>query len=97
MPLHSLTIFEIQIYYQNENWFIGVYSKDILTKVKDGTQVTNINEFDNIHFENDARCAVSTKVTHFHSSLSVEHIQDIKRLFGNRNIIAKISRIQAFD
>lgn len=67
MPPHSLTIFEIQIYYQNENWFIGVYSKDILTKVKDGTQVTNINEFDDIHFENDATCAFSTKVTHFHS------------------------------
>lgn len=67
MPPHSLTIFEIQIYYQHENWFIGVYSKDILTKVKDGTQVTNINEFDDIHFENDATWAVSTKVTHFHS------------------------------
>ena len=67
MPPHSLTIFEIQIYYQNENWFIGVYSKDILTKVKDGTQVANINEFDDIHFENDATRAVSTKVTHFHS------------------------------
>ena len=30
MPLHSLTNFEIQMYYQNERRFNGVYSRDNL-------------------------------------------------------------------
>ena len=36
MPPHPLTNFEIQKYYQNEPTFIEVYSKNNLTKIKDG-------------------------------------------------------------
>ena len=34
---HPLTNFEIQKYYQNEPRFDGVYSRDNLPKIKDGT------------------------------------------------------------
>ena len=37
MPLHPLTNFEIQKYYQNESRFNGVYSRDNSSvKIKDG-------------------------------------------------------------
>ena len=37
MPSHPLTNFEIQKYYQNEPRFNGVYSRDNLSKIKDGS------------------------------------------------------------
>ena len=36
MPPHPLTNFETQKYYQNEPRFNGLYSRDILTEIKDG-------------------------------------------------------------
>ena len=36
MPPHHLTIFDIQKYYQNEARFNDIYSRDNLTKIKDG-------------------------------------------------------------
>ena len=45
MPSHPLKIFEIQKYYQKEPKFNGVYSKNYLSKIKDGTYVINLDEF----------------------------------------------------
>ena len=43
---HPSTNFEIQKYYQNEPRFNGVYSKNnLLEKIKDGTYVTNLDEY----------------------------------------------------
>ena len=39
-----LTNFEIQKYYQNETRFNGVYSRDNLSKIKDGAHVINLVE-----------------------------------------------------
>ena len=36
MPPHPLSNFEIQKYYENEPKFNGVYSKNNLSKIKDG-------------------------------------------------------------
>ena len=36
MPPHPLTNFEIQNFFQNELTFIGVYSRNNLTKIKVG-------------------------------------------------------------
>ena len=36
MPPHPLTNFEIQKYYQNKPKFNGVYSRNNLSKIKDG-------------------------------------------------------------
>ena len=36
MPPHPLSNFEIQKFYENEPKFNGVYSKNYLSKIKDG-------------------------------------------------------------
>ena len=36
MPPHPLINFEIEKYYQNEPRFNGIYSRDNLSKIKDG-------------------------------------------------------------
>ena len=44
--LHPLTNFEIQIYYQNEPRFNGVYSRvNLPDKIKDGAYVINFDEY----------------------------------------------------
>ena len=44
IPLHSLTSFEIQKYYQNVSRFNGVYSRDNLVKtIKDGAYVIKLD------------------------------------------------------
>ena len=48
MPRHPLTNFEIQKYYQNEPRFNGVYSRDNLSKIKDGAYVVNLDEYSSI-------------------------------------------------
>ena len=48
MPPHLLANFENQNYYQNEPKFNDVYSKNNLPKIKDGTNVINLDEFKSI-------------------------------------------------
>ena len=48
MPLHPLTNFEIQKYYQNKTKFNGVFSRNNLTKMNDGAYVINVDEFKSI-------------------------------------------------
>ena len=48
MPPHSLTNFEMQKYYQNEPKWNGVYSRNKLPKIKDGTYVINLDDFKSI-------------------------------------------------
>ena len=45
MPPHRLTNFEIQIYNQNEPKFNGVYSRNNLSKIKDGAFIINLDEY----------------------------------------------------
>ena len=45
---HPLTNFEIQKHYQNEPKFNGVYSRNNLSKMKDGTYAINLDEFKSI-------------------------------------------------
>ena len=97
MPLHPLTIFEIQKYYQNESRFNGVYSRDNLTEIRDEAYVINFDEYSDIgthwvplHVNND-------DVTYF-DSFGVEHIpKEIKTFINNKNIKTNIFRIQAYD
>ena len=44
MPPHPLTTFEIQTFYKNEPKFSGVYSRNHLSKIKDGAYVINLDE-----------------------------------------------------
>ena len=48
IPPHPLTNFEIQKHYENEPRFNGVYSKDNLSKIKDGAYVINLVEYSDI-------------------------------------------------
>ena len=48
MPLHPLTNFEIQKYYHSEPKFNGVYSRNNLPKIKDGTYVINLHEYGSV-------------------------------------------------
>ena len=48
MPPHPLTNFEIQKYYQNKPKFNGVCSKNNLPKIKDGTYVVYLDEYESI-------------------------------------------------
>ena len=47
---HSVTSFEVQKYYHNKPKFNGVYLRNLtnLLKIKDGTQVINLEEFKSI-------------------------------------------------
>ena len=48
MPLHPLTNFEVQKYYQNERKFNDVYSRNKLPKIMDGAYVINLDEYKSI-------------------------------------------------
>ena len=75
MPPHPLTNFEIQKYYQNEPRFNGVYSRDNLpNKIKDGTNIINLDEYSDIGTHLVALYALNNNATYF-GSFGVEHIQ----------------------
>ena len=98
MTPNPLTNFEIQAYYQNEPRFIGVYSRDNLPdKIKDGAYVVNLDEYSDIRTHWVSLDANNKAVTYF-DSFGIEHIQkEIKKFINNKNIIANIFRIQAYD
>ena len=99
----SLNYFEIQNYYQNEPKLNGVYSRNNLLKIKDGVYVINLDEYKSIGMHWIALCvngdnrSTSDNATYF-DSFVVEHIlKEISKFIGNRYIITKFFRIQAFD
>ena len=75
MPRHPLTNFEIQKYYQNEPRFNGVYSRDNLIEIKDGTHVINLDEYSDIGTHWVLLCVNNNDVTCF-DSFGVEHIPE---------------------
>ena len=98
MTPHPLTNFEIQVYYQNEPRFIGVYSSNNLPdKVKYGAYVVNLDEYSDIGTHWIALYVNNKTVTYF-DSFGIEHIsKEVKKFINNKNIIANIFRIQAYD
>ena len=48
MPIHPVTNFEIQKYYQNESKFNDVYSKNDFSKIKDEVYIINLHEYESI-------------------------------------------------
>ena len=86
------------MYYQNEPRFNGVYSRDNLPdKIKDGAYVINLDEYFDTETHWIALYVNNKNVTYF-DSFGVEHIpKEIKKFINNRNIIANIFRLQAYD
>ena len=97
MRPHPLTKFEIQKHYQNNSKFNGGFSRDNLpNKIKDGAYVTNLDEYSDVGTHWIALW-INNDATYF-DSFGVEHIpREIKKFIGNKNIIANIFRIQAYD
>ena len=95
---HPLTNFEIQAYYQNEPRFNGVYSRDNLHhQIKDGAYVINLDEYSDIGTHWIA-LFVNKKTVIYFDSFRLEHIpRETKKFINNKNIIANIFRLQAYD
>ena len=70
---HLLTNFEIQKYYQNKPKFNGVYSRDNLPKVKDGTYVVNFDEYKSVGTQWIAVYVNGDNVTYF-DNFGVQYI-----------------------
>ena len=97
MSPHPLINFEIQNYCENEPKFNGVYSRNNLSKMKDGAYIINIDEDESLGTHWIALYVNVKNVTYF-DSFRVEHIpKEIKKLIGNQIIIANIYRIKAYD
>ena len=93
---HPLTNFEIQKY-ENEPKFNGVYSRNNLSKINDGVDIVNLDEYESIGTHWIALYVNNNNVTYF-DSFGVEHIpKEIKKFIGNKNIIRNIYRVQAYD
>ena len=102
MPLHPLTNFEIQKYYQKEPRFNGIYSRDNLpernsVEIKDGAYITNLDEYSDVGTHWVALYVQNNDAPYF-DSFGVEHIpKEIKTFIGTKNIKTNIFRIQAYD
>ena len=46
--LNPLTNFEIQIYYQNEPKFNGIYSRNSLSKINNGAYIIRLDDYESI-------------------------------------------------
>ena len=69
----------------------------MLDKIKDGTYVLNLDEYSDIGTHWIALYVNNKTVTYF-DSFGVEHIPKENKIFiNNKNIIANIFRIQAYD
>ena len=88
----------MQAYYQNEPRFNGDYSRDNLPdKIKDGAYVMNLDEYSDIGTHWIA-LYVNDKIATYFDSFGIQHIpQEIKKFIINKNIIANIFRLQAYD
>ena len=73
MPPHPLTNFEMLKYYQNEPKFNGVYSRNNLSKMRDGAYLINLNECKSIGTHWIALFVNNNNVTYF-DSFGVDHI-----------------------
>ena len=100
-----LSNFEIQTYYRNEPRFNGVYFRDNIPKIKDGTYVINLDEYSDIgthwvalYVGSASPKDVNNDVTYF-DSFGEEYIPKEIKAFTDRSlsITTNIFRIQAYD
>ena len=86
MPPHLFN-FEIQKYYQNEAKFNGVYSRNNLSKIKDGMR---LDEYEPVGTHWIVLYVNAENVTYF-DSFGVKYIpKEIRKFIGNKNVITNI-------
>ena len=74
MPLHPLTKFEIEKYYQNEPRFNGVFSRNNLPKtIKDGEYVIKLDEYADVGTHSIALYCNKNEIVYF-DSFGAEHV-----------------------
>ena len=90
MPVHPLTNFEIQNYYQNEPKSNVVYVTINLPKIKDGTYVMNLGEYKSIgthwiaFYVNSNNKRASYEAIYFDRG-GVEHVpKELKKFIGKK-------------
>ena len=82
---HPLTNFEMKKCYQNKSKLNGVYSRNNLSKIKDGAYVINLDEYKSIATHWIVLYVNGDNVKYFHS-FGIEHIpKDIKKIIRNKN------------
>ena len=87
---HPLTNFEIRKYYQNEPKFNSVYSRNNLSKTKDGAYIINLDGYESIGTHWIALYENAKNVIYF-DSFGVEHIpKEIRKFIGNKNTTTNI-------
>ena len=97
MAPYPLTNFEIQKYHQNKPNFNGVYSRNNLSKIRDGTCIINLDDYESIGTHWMAWYVNAENVTYF-ESFGAEHIpKEIRKFVGKKYIVTNIHRIQAYD
>ena len=89
---HPLTNFKIQKYYENEPEFNVVYSKNNLSKIKHGTYIINLDEYESLGIHLNALYVNAKNLTYF-DSFGFEYIpKEIRKFIGNKNITTNIYR-----
>ena len=95
--LGTFSNFEIQIHYQNEPEFNGVYWRNNLSKIKDVTHIINLDEFESIGTPWIALYLNAENVTYF-DTFAVEHMpKEIRKFIENKTITTNIYRIQVYS
>ena len=67
MSSHFLTNFEIQKYFENEPKFNSIYSRNNLSKIKDGANTINLDDLKSIGTHWIALSVTDNNVTYFWS------------------------------
>ena len=90
-PLNN---FEIQKYHQNKPKSSGVYSRNNLFKIKNGTFIMNLDECESLETHRIILYVNAENITYF-DSFRVEHILEEIRKF-KKNIIVNTYRMKAY-
>ena len=89
---HSLTNFEVLSKWEPR--FNSIYSRNNLSKIKDGTYIIHLDEYESLGTHWIALYVNHDNVTYF-DSFAVEHIpKEIKKLIGNIIVVTNIYGIQ---
>ena len=96
MSPHPLTNFEIQKYFQNDPRFNRVFSiNNLPERIKDGPHVINLDEYADVGTHWIDLLFNGSEIAYF-DSFGVEYVpEEIKELFGNKNLIANNFRLHA--